>query len=132
MAELEASLRHGRRAHTIAADNGFRVELAEAYASMATCERALGTNRWGASNYAKAVQLFGELGEVQKTRRARCYAAIAVARSLIGPFAETARKADKEPAGTEGGYAARLLAWRSERLPFWEVRCGLVIWPLVT
>lgn len=120
MAELEASLRHSRRAHTVAASNAFREELADAYMAMATCERALGVHRWGASNYAKAVQLFCELGEVQKTRRARCHAAIAMARSIIGPFAETALKADKQRPGTEGGYAARLLAWRSSRVPFWE------------
>lgn len=78
MNQLHESLRHSKRAFKTAHANDLKPELGNAHAMMAKNERNLGINYWGAENYIKAVEIFNELGEAEKTRKARCYAAIAL------------------------------------------------------
>lgn len=78
MNKLNNSLRHSKRAYKTAHANDLIAELGDAYAMMAKNERNLGVNYWGAQNYINAVRIYNVLGEAEKTRRARCYAAIAM------------------------------------------------------
>lgn len=71
-------LRHAKRSFKIAQKEDYQIELGESYAMMAKTERMLGVNGFGAQNFMNAVEVFNKLGDRQKTRLARCWAAITI------------------------------------------------------